>query len=260
MNNIVVFNYNSITECSQDLNVSRTTINKYLDTNTVYLNKYVFSSTPLNHALLDSLFIPLKTWEIVTGELLGDGHIRYNPEYPNINGRLEFTFSSDILHYVEYLKFNALSYICTKSNPTPWVNNIKNEITQYWFSTMRMPYISNLHSDWYVKIGDKYVKKLPNNIEELLTPLAIAHWLMGDGYYSTSVLICTDNFTKDEVLILTGILENKFDIKANLRERKLKDRTVWRIYIKKSSLERLKELVVPYMIPEMLYKLGIKQS
>ena len=32
---------------------------------------------------------------------------------------------------------------------------------------------------------------------------------MGDGYYSTSVMICTDNFTKDEVIVLIDILEKK---------------------------------------------------
>ena len=66
-NKIVTFNYYSIMECSKQFNISRTTISKYLDTKTVYLNKYIFSSTPLNYALLDSLVIPLKTWEIVTG-------------------------------------------------------------------------------------------------------------------------------------------------------------------------------------------------
>lgn len=40
------------------------------------------------------------------------------------------------------------------------------------------------------------MKILPTNIEKFLTPLAIAHWIKGDGYYSNSVVICTDNFTK----------------------------------------------------------------
>jgi hypothetical protein len=73
-------------------------------------------------------------------------------------------------------------------------------------------------------------------------------------------MICTDNFTKQEVIKLIDILENKFYIMANIRERKLENRSVWRIYIKKSSLDVKKKLVIPYMIPEMLYKLGIKES
>lgn len=244
-------------ECSKQLKISRTTISKYLDSNKLYLNKYIFSTISLSSTFLDSLFIPLKTWEIVTGELLGDGYIRYDPEQPKINGRLEFTFSSNILHYINYLKFNALSYICTESQPTPWIDKSKNKIIQYWFSTIRMSAISDLHKHWYKKVGDKYIKVLPNNIEELLTPLAIAHWIMGDGYFSGSVLICTDNFAKEEVIKLMEILEKKFSIMTNIRERKLKDRSVWRIYVRKSSLDELKLLIRPYMIEEMLYKIGI---
>ena len=30
--------------------------------------------------------------------MLGDGYIRYDPNTPQVNGRLEFTFSANILH------------------------------------------------------------------------------------------------------------------------------------------------------------------
>ena len=57
---------------------------------------------------------------MITGELLGDGHISYDPiNSPQINARLEFTFAAKILHYVNYLKFNVLAPICTSSSPTP---------------------------------------------------------------------------------------------------------------------------------------------
>jgi hypothetical protein len=43
---------------------------------------------------------------------------------------------------------------------------------------------------------------------------------MGDGYFASgSVKICTDNFTKQEVLILTKVLGDKFDIKATVNKR-----------------------------------------
>jgi hypothetical protein len=77
--------------------------------------------------------------EIITGELLGDGHIRYNPKkYPVYHGRLEFTFS--VKNYVKFLKYEALACICTKSEPTPWPNPMLRDIrpTQYWFSAKRL--------------------------------------------------------------------------------------------------------------------------
>lgn len=155
-----------------------------------------------------NFLIPNTVWEVITGELLGDGHLSCDPvNKPLINGRLEFTFAAAILHYVNYLKFYVLAPICTTSNPTPWPNTVKGQQPlQYWFSTKRMPAITSLHSLWYKEIDGKYIKVLPINIEELLTPIAFAHWIMGDGYFTGgSTKLCTDNFTKEEVLILIDI-------------------------------------------------------
>lgn len=144
--------------------------------------------------------------EIITRELLGDGHIRYNSKkYSKINGRLEFTFSSKILCYVEYLKYDVLGFICTKSKPTPWSNPLlsNKELTQYWFSSTQLLILSDLHRFWYKEIKGKYIKILPERIEEMLTPVGLAHWIKGDGYYNNGIVkICTDNFTKGEVLKL----------------------------------------------------------
>lgn len=199
---------------------------------------------------------------MITGELLGDGHISYHPVNKTlINGRLEFTFAAKILHYVNYLKFNVLAPICTSSSPTPWSNPKLDgkEPTQYWFSTKRLPAITNLYLSWYKEIDGKFIKILPFNIEELLTSIALAHWIMGDGYFTDgSVKICTDNFTKGEVLRLIEILYVKYDIKASINKRTNPGGAIkWRIRISKLSMDKLISVARPYFIPEMLYKLGL---
>ena len=82
---------------------------------------------------------------------------------------------------------------------------------------------------------------------------------MGDAYFANgSVKICTDNFTKEEVLILIQVLGDKFGIKATINKRSNPTgNVVWRINISILSMEKLKKLVRPYLIPEMMYKLGI---
>lgn len=161
------------------------------------------------------------------------------------------------------MKYGALAFISSESEPTPWPNPklTGKEPTQYWFSTKRLPAISNLYQSWYKQIYDKFIKILPLNIEELLTPVALAHWIMGDGYFTNgSIKICTDNFTKDEVLKLINVLNVKFGIKASANKRtNLNGQIMWRIRISKLSMEKLISLVCPYFIPEMLYKLGIKK-
>jgi hypothetical protein len=43
---------------------------------------------------------------------------------------------------------------------------------------------------------------------------------MGDGYFSDGTLkFCTDNFTKEEILILIDNLKNKFGIVATINKR-----------------------------------------
>lgn len=250
------------TDCANKLDIHRATVRSYLDAHKLYDNKWLFSSTSLTGEELSKWVIPDSVWEIVTGEMLGDGYIKYDPFTPGTKGRLQFTFSSDILHYVKYLKHVALAPICTEFEPTPWPNpeTTGKKTTQYSISTKSLESISKLHSSWYKKENGKNIKFVPLNIEELLTPLGLAHWIMGDGYYSDNcTFICTDNFTKQDVERLTKILGNKFGIKATLKKRKNKDGIeVWRIRTSRLSMGNLKTLVVPYLIPKMLYKVGIK--
>ena len=166
------------TECANVLKTTRNSVTLYLDSNKIFNNTWIFSSSELSKEQLAKFLIPSTVWEVITGELLGDGYISYDPlNKPLINGRLEFTFAAKILHYVNYLKFNVLASICTSSNPTPWPNSTiaGKEPTQYWFSTKRLPAITNLYQFWYKQIDNKFIKVLPFNIEELLTPIALAH-------------------------------------------------------------------------------------
>ena len=254
------------TECAALLHINRRSVAVYLDSDKLFKNELIFSSTALSKEQLSKWMISPKVLEIITGELLGDGYIKYNPQNtPQINGRLEFTFSAKNLQYLNYLKYEALAFICNDSKPTPWPNPKfrYKELTptQYWFSSKCLPFISKLHSIWYKEINGRYIKVLPLNIENILTPIGLAHWIMGDGYFTNGIVkICTDNFTQKEVLKLIEVLDKKLGIKSTINKRiNPNGNIVWRIRISKLSMEKLIKLVASYFIPEMLYKLGIKK-
>ncbi|MCL6413858.1 hypothetical protein EXT69_23435, partial [Pantoea agglomerans] len=97
-----------------------------------------------------------------------------------------------------------------------------------------------------------------SNISSLLKPIGLAHWIMGDGYTAKgTVYLCTDNFTKKEVEHLIIVLKENFGLIAKIQKRTRPTGIVcWRIGFDRSSIDKLKELVVPYFIPEMLYKLN----
>jgi hypothetical protein len=73
---------------------------------------------------------------------------------------------------------------------------------------------------------------------------------MDDGSKDGSGFVLhTNNFTVDEVKDLIRVLKDKFDLDCTLR-------TIGpRIYIRARSIAKFKQLVTPYFIPCMMYKL-----
>jgi hypothetical protein len=55
------------------------------------------------------------------------------------------------------------------------------------FSTFTHPFFTELHKDWYIQQDGKYIKALPGNMNELLTPRAIAYWISGDRSIKTKI-------------------------------------------------------------------------
>jgi hypothetical protein len=98
------------------------------------------------------------------------------------------------------------------------------------------------------------VKTVPSDLT-LLTPLALAHWIAQDGSRGTSkgLYLCTDSFTHPDVKRLTQYLIDKYDIKCSIH----KAGKNYRIYILAKSVEIVKNIVLPYMHPSMVYKLGV---
>lgn len=83
---------------------------------------------------------------------------------------------------------------------------------------------------------------------------------MGDGFIHNNgvILICSESFTKSEQEFLIAALDSNFGIKAALNKRiSSGGDSGYRIRVSKKSMANLIEIVKPYFIPEMLYKLGI---
>jgi hypothetical protein len=88
---------------------------------------------------------------------------------------------------------------------------------------------------------------------DILTPVALAHVIMGDGTRQGSgLVICTDSFSVEEVARLMTVLYVRYDIDSTLQYYSGKPR----IYIRASSMPTLRNLVRPYMHPSFMYKLG----
>jgi hypothetical protein len=95
---------------------------------------------------------------------------------------------------------------------------------------------------------------VPQNIYNLLTPVALAHLIMGDGSAQRhGLIICTDSYTIPEVVRLINVLMIRYRLECTLR---LHTPTYPRIYIRQRSMAKLQTIVGSYMLPSMLYKIG----
>lgn len=125
------------------------------------------------------------------------------------------------------------------------------EYSSISFVSMQLPCFTKVHTLWYLN-GKKIV---PLNIHKLLIPVGLAHWILGDGSRQNLGLhLSVYAFTWDEVKLLINVLENKFNLKCSYHIHSSIGGKL-RIYIWEESMEKLRLLVSPYIIPSMLYKI-----
>lgn len=84
--------------------------------------------------------------------------------------------------------------------------------------------------------------------------MALAVWIMDDGSYSRNKIdISTYSFTLSEINLLQKIILSKFGIQMSF----YKDRDKgYRMYCNMKNSKRLIEVIHPYIIESMMYKIG----
>jgi hypothetical protein len=81
--------------------------------------------------------------------------------------------------------------------------------------------------------------------------------IMDDGCWTgNGVRIATNCFKLDEVKLLANMLVKLYGLNYTIQNIE----GHYSIYITKDSIPKLKDLVLPYIIPSMQYKLAIKNN
>lgn len=194
-----------------------------------------------------------ETKEILVGILLGDAHI----ERRSSTGNSRLKYAQTAVAHKEY--FNRVLKIfksfCT-SGYKPQSKLIFNKITNksysaISFTTMQLPCFNEFSNLFYVL----NVKIVPDNIYELLTPRGLAFWIMDDGsVHGGGLHLNVYGFSNKDVDKLMFTLQDKFNLKCSIHYHRAKKP---RIYIFKESMECLISLTKPFMVQDMLYKLGL---
>lgn len=174
--------------------------------------------------------------ELVLGSMLGDGYlVKTTSGYAfRVNHGLS---QKD---YVDW-KHNLLRDF---ANSTP-----RQSGTTYYFRTVTHPKFVELRKQFY---KDK-LKVIPKKLlERSLGPFILAVWIMDDGSRDGGQLrINTQCFSQEEQVFLQNVLRAKLGIGTTLN----RDKQQLRLRVSAKSMDRLRNMVILYTIPSMLYKL-----
>lgn len=100
------------------------------------------------------------------------------------------------------------------------LNKLTNtEHTDICFSTLKYSMFNWVSDDFYVKNENKNIKIIPKDSINRLTSISLAYWIMDDGSFNKSkgyLILCTDSYSREDVLHLISILKNKFNLSAVL--------------------------------------------
>ena len=190
---------------------------------------------------------------IIVGTLLGDGHLETTNKGKTY--RLKITHSIKQREYIEWL-YNEFKNIVRTPPQRKLKNGVSKIYEEYWFNTYSLGSLRFYAQQFYVD-GEKIIPKI---IGKLLNPLVITIWFMDDGSYKSNrhktYIIHTLSFKKKDLQLLSEVLERKFWIKTKLHKQYYKSSIKWRLYILSESADKFKNLIEPYVLSSLKYKLG----
>ncbi len=182
--------------------------------------------------------------ELLVGTILGDGSFKISRS--GKAAQLQICHSFSAKDYVYWKKEIFRNWVFSE----PRYHKINNSLI---FRTVSHPLIFDYMKVFYV---DK-IKIVPKNIGDILkSPLSLAVWFMDDGngyLYSYAFRLSTYAFGLEGNLLLQSCLAKNFGLNVTLR----RDSKGYQLYIptRNGSAIRFKNLISPYIIPKMKYKI-----
>lgn len=189
--------------------------------------------------------------QIIIGSILGDGHLELNGR----NVRLRVDHSQRQKEYL-FWKYRELRDICPSE---PRIVKIlphyktKKVYERWHFSTFSSADLNRFRETFYISRR----KIIPICIKQILKdPLSLAVWFMDDGYKRNdcnAFRLHTDCYSLDEQKLLQNCLKENFCIGSSLH----KKGDTWNIYIPSAQSERFRQVIGPFILPDMRYKLPL---
>lgn len=229
---------------NKNYNVNQLTLwDKKLGMTSMFLNKRL---TIIERNLIQ---LTPKVKSILIGIILSDGWMQ---KRNNWNPRMGFKQSTINFPYFWEI-YSELGYLC--SGLPMWAKHLKRG--KFFFSlslqTRQLDCLMEIYNLFYIKNKNLIIKTIKPELALYMDYIILAHWIMGDGSNRKGGLVlCTDNFSIQEITILVNILILTFDISPTIQ----KDKDKFRIFIGKKDKIKIKPHVLPFFVDHFLYKLN----
>lgn len=186
--------------------------------------------------------------EVLVGLLLGDAHLETQNRGQTYLLKIEQSEANQA--YVLHLYHLFQAWVLTPPQVKQTVSH-GHASTKWWFQTVSHGAF-RFYAQQFYRDERKCVPKL---IHRWLKPRGLAYWLMDDGSlkdeHAQAVLLNMQGFERNDVERLSRVLQQQFALEAT----PIRQAEGYQIMILERSLERFVELVGPYLLPEMVYKL-----
>ncbi len=188
--------------------------------------------------------------EIVFGNILGDGFLQ-----PMKSGkvRLETGHCCQQYKYFQWKYKELKRFICAEPHLVEFSDKRYNKNYSQWRFKTRS---SGFFVPFYKYFYKKGHKQIPTSIVEIFdSPLSLAVWFMDDGGRrndSYGLFLNTLSFSLKENEILVKCLKKNFSLNSRIHW----IQCGYRLYIPSREAKRFCEIVNPYVISSMRYKLS----
>lgn len=186
---------------------------------------------------------------IIVGLLLGDGHLETQSDGRIYRLKVEHGIAQK--EYVDWLYEEFKDWVRTPPKGRTKLSFGK-PIVSYGFTT----YSSGALRFYAQQFYQKRKKIMPKIIGKILDPQTVAIWFMDDGSWKSdhhrTYIIHALGYSRDELERVQRVFAKKFGITAGIHSQY----NGLRLCIAAKSAGTFKNLIEPYVIPSMKYKLG----
>lgn len=199
----------------------------------------------------------LDTISVIIGLILGNGEChRVGGEGIKIFLRKRGIYKE----YITYLhKFFLDRGYCSNLKPRMYLNTFRHKDKLHISKGYELNTYTFRSFGWIYKIFYKNnIKIIPVNISEFITPITLAIWLSENGSkLNGGIKLKTNGLTLQDTNRLVEVLRLKYDLDVSIQYLSKKD-DKFIIYIKKNSVSKLIDIIIPYLNISIYHKLGIK--